>query len=310
VATSSAIDPGGSGPQSVEAAAALLAGPLSGLFDDTANLADADPSPLAALVLHAMLTGDVTPLLAWFAAAGETASPGLVVLDTADEVPLVPGDHLSADDVAHLVRLIGRGSTLPGTGQAGAVTLPCSLYAAAGEDDVRLLLARLVQLFAPGVPCVPVEGLLPLRLPAQDGTAAALRRPVVEAVLRLIRLRREHPAFGGRLDCGPGRLVPAQATSAEGGAPSRPLTAVELRAQLGGPQVLRGRRDDALAGPVPEPATPASAAWLRWVDGEHQVVLQIVPDQDTFRLALTTQSGWAVATSVREVCLLELQAAG
>jgi sucrose phosphorylase len=83
------------------------------------------------------------------------------------------------------------------------------------RDDLRYLLARAVQFFLPGVPQVYYVGLLAgsndLELLARSGVGRdinrhyyteaeleiALARPVVRELCRLIRLRNEHPAFGG-----------------------------------------------------------------------------------------------------------------
>ena len=83
-------------------------------------------------------------------------------------------------------------------------------------DDDADLVARAVQFFLPGVPQVYYVGLLAghndMALLQKSGVgrdinrhrytpaeiAADLQRPVVQALLGLIRLRNEHPAFGGQ----------------------------------------------------------------------------------------------------------------
>jgi sucrose phosphorylase len=90
-------------------------------------------------------------------------------------------------------------------------------FSALDGDENAYLVARLIQLFAPGIPQVYYVGLL---AGANDEAAvqahgegrainrhdyslaeveSALRRPVVQRLLRLIRLRNEHPAFRGEL---------------------------------------------------------------------------------------------------------------
>ncbi len=90
-------------------------------------------------------------------------------------------------------------------------------YSALGEDDTAYLLARALQLFAPGIPQVYYVGLLAGKNDARAVAAAGdgrainrhnytageaerdLRKPVVQRLLALIRLRNEHPAFRGAL---------------------------------------------------------------------------------------------------------------
>lgn len=288
------------------AAAALLAGPLADL---SAAAEPAAPGELAALVLHAAGGGDVAPLLAWLTDAAGRRWPHPVVLDVAAGVPLAAGSYLGqaeVDALAAAIRALGDVPATVADGPTGPeTTVGVTLYDALGRDDVRLLLARLVQLFAPGVPCLSPEALVCLpaagTLPVgEDAVAALLRRPVMDAVLRVVRLRQEHPAFAGTFDCGPGVVPVGEEAGAAAGVEPVPdgtcLTAAELRALVGGPAQAR-RALDADA----DPDDTVRAAWLRWRDGEHQVVLQIVPEQDAFRLAVTTGSGWACARSVREV---------
>ncbi len=93
--------------------------------------------------------------------------------------------------------------------------MSCTAYDAVGRDDQRYLLARLLQLFTPGIPQIYYVGLLAgsnePELAARTGDAReinrrsytesevveALRQPVVQALTRLIRFRTTHPAFDG-----------------------------------------------------------------------------------------------------------------
>ena len=103
------------------------------------------------------------------------------------------------------------------------------------RDDRRYLLARLIQFFTPGIPQVYYVGLLAGRNAADAPpvpTAAeinrrryttaqvddALRRPVVRALVGLIRFRNRHPAFGGGFslpDAPAGELAMAWRAGAE-----------------------------------------------------------------------------------------------
>jgi sucrose phosphorylase len=91
----------------------------------------------------------------------------------------------------------------------------CTFYDALGRHDDAYLLARAVQFFLPGVPQVYYVGLLAggNDIALLDRTGAGrdinrhyydaaevelnLRRPVVQRLIELIRLRNAHPAFGG-----------------------------------------------------------------------------------------------------------------
>lgn len=104
----------------------------------------------------------------------------------------------------------------------------CSYYSALGDDDGAYLLARAVQLFAPGIPQIYYVGLLAgkndLKLLEETKVgrninrhyytlpeiAQEVRRPVVGELLRLMKFRNEHPAFGGEFTleaCGENQLT-------------------------------------------------------------------------------------------------------
>jgi sucrose phosphorylase len=130
---------------------------------------------------------------------------------------LVPPSELE-----RLVETIHRnsgGSSRLATGAAASnldlYQVNCTFYDALARSDRDYLLARLLQLFVPGVPQIYYVGLLAgendLALLARSGAGrdinrhyyrhddvlAALRRPVVANLCALIRLRNTHPAFGG-----------------------------------------------------------------------------------------------------------------
>jgi sucrose phosphorylase len=91
----------------------------------------------------------------------------------------------------------------------------CTFLDALGGGETEYLIARALQFFAPGIPQVYYVGLLgganDMELLARTGvgrdinrhyyTAAeiesALRRPLVQKQIELIRLRNTHPAFAG-----------------------------------------------------------------------------------------------------------------
>jgi sucrose phosphorylase len=182
----------------------------------------------APLVLHALLTGDGGPLRSWLVRRPANA---VTVLDTHDGIGLVdagPGREaadaglLSTAQLEVLVAAISANSG--GTSRAsrvwagrggGVYQVSCTAYDALGADDRRYLVARLLQLFVPGIPQVYYVGLLAGRnepaLAEATGDAReinrrryteaavteALRQPVVAALAELIRFRNAHPAFGG-----------------------------------------------------------------------------------------------------------------
>lgn len=135
-------------------------------------------------------------------------------------------------DLVESVHENSGGTSRQATGTAAAnvdlYQVNCTFYDALARDDRRYLLARAVQLLTPGVPQVYYVGLLAgsndMERLARTGVGrdvnrhhytpaeveGALGRAVVAAQCRLIRLRNEHPAFGGRFACsggGPGLTV-------------------------------------------------------------------------------------------------------
>ncbi len=104
----------------------------------------------------------------------------------------------------------------------------CSYYSALGDDDDAYLLARAVQMFAPGIPQVYYVGLLAgkndLKLLEETKVGRNInrhyysleeieqetKRPVVKKLLELMQFRNDHPAFDGEFileDCGDNELV-------------------------------------------------------------------------------------------------------
>jgi sucrose phosphorylase len=185
---------------------------------------------LPPLVLHAFYANDAEPLKAWLRISPRNA---VTVLDTHDGIGVIDVGADSADPTGRpgllppaaidaLVETIhtrSNGQSRQATGAAASnldlYQVNCTYYDALGRNDRDYLLARAIQFFAPGVPQVYYVGLLAgvndMELLARTGVgrdinrhyytaaevAQALERPVVQALLRLIRLRNSHPAFGG-----------------------------------------------------------------------------------------------------------------
>lgn len=187
---------------------------------------------LPPLVLHALHAHDPLPLHGWLSQRPRNA---ITVLDTHDGIgvddagpnDLCPGEPglLTADQIDALVGSIhaaSGGTSLLATGAAASnvddTQINCTFYDALGADDDRYLLARLIQLFVPGIPQIYYVGLLAGRndveLLRRTGVGrdvnrhrytaaeidAELRRPVVRALLSALRLRMSHPAFAGEFD--------------------------------------------------------------------------------------------------------------
>jgi sucrose phosphorylase len=187
---------------------------------------------LPPLLLHALYSGDAAPLRQWLDIRPANA---VTVLDTHDGIGVVdvgpdqmgegrPG-LLSPDEVGALVEGIhdrSGGQSRQATGWAASnvdvYQVNCTYYDALGRDDAAYLLARAVQFFTPGIPQVYYVGLLAgcndMDLLARTGVgrdinrhrytrdeiARDLARPVVSALVGLIRFRNTHPAFSGTFD--------------------------------------------------------------------------------------------------------------
>ena len=206
---------------------------------------------LPPLVLHALTAADTGPLSAWLDIRPDNA---VTVLDTHDGIgvvdvgtsPLVPGAPglLSAEQIDALVETIhtnSRGGSRAATGAAASnldlYQVNCTFYDALGGNDRAYLLARLLQLFVPGIPQVYYVGLLAgtndLDLLSRTGVGRnvnrhyydnreiedALDRPLVRTLLDALRARNSHPAFKGHFSWrADGPVIVLQWESADGAA--------------------------------------------------------------------------------------------
>ncbi|UZN03104.1 sucrose phosphorylase [Cellulomonas sp. S1-8] len=187
---------------------------------------------LPPLVLHALTAHDLDPLAGWLAIRPGNA---VTVLDTHDGIGIVdvgpsdlrPGEPglLAPEKIDALVEHIhanSGGTSRQATGAAASnldlYQVNCTFYDALARDDRRYLLARLMQLFVPGIPQVYYVGLLAgsndMDLLAATGVgrdvnrhhftpdevADALTRPAVRGQLAALRLRSSHPAFDGEFE--------------------------------------------------------------------------------------------------------------
>ncbi|MBP1688842.1 MAG: Sucrose phosphorylase, partial [Deltaproteobacteria bacterium] len=184
---------------------------------------------LPPLVLHALFKGDGRPLARWLAISPRNA---VTVLDTHDGIGVIdvgadsggqPG-LLPPEDIDDLVDTIharSNGQSRQATGAAASnldlYQVNCTFYEALGRRDTEYLIARTLQLFAPGIPQVYYVGLLAgsndMELLARTGVGrdinrhyytpvevqAAMARPVVQSQIGLMRFRNTHPAFAGQV---------------------------------------------------------------------------------------------------------------
>lgn len=190
---------------------------------------------LPPLVLHTLYTRNATRLKRWIEIRPTNA---VTVLDTHDGIGVVDVDGerrphgapglLPPEDIEALVDTIhqrSRGESRQATGAAAnnldLYQVNCTFYDALGRSDSEYLIARAIQCFVPGIPQIYYVGLLAggndLDLLRRTGvgrdinrhyyTAGELRqqmmRPVVQALLALLRIRNTHPAFLGSFQPAP-----------------------------------------------------------------------------------------------------------
>lgn len=182
---------------------------------------------LPPLVLHALFCAKAGPLARWLEISPRNA---MTVLDTHDGIGVIDvGAHadgrpglLAPEAIDALVETIHArtgGESRQATGAAASnldlYQVNATYYDALGRRDDEYLIARAIQFFAPGIPQVYYVGLLgganDMALLARTGVgrdinrhyyrreevAAALQTPLVRALFALMRLRNDHPAFGG-----------------------------------------------------------------------------------------------------------------
>ena len=180
---------------------------------------------LPGLLLDALETGSAGHLAGHLARSPERQ---FTMLDCHDGIPVRPDldEILRPRELLRLADLVERQggnvnrilSDAHADGGVDVHQLNCTYYSALDRDDDRYVAARAIQLFARGVPQVYYVGLLAGENDHQavtesgDGRSinrhdytvsdveAAIRRPVVQRILDLVRLRNVEPVFSGRLD--------------------------------------------------------------------------------------------------------------
>jgi sucrose phosphorylase len=184
---------------------------------------------LPPLVLHALLARDLDPLARWLAVRPRNVVSvldthdgiGVVDVGTNDLRPGAPGllSDAQIDALVEQVHVNTVGASQLATGASASnldlYQVNTTFYDALGSDDDRHLIARMLQLFLPGIPQVYYVGLLAgandTALLAESSVGRDINRhryttseieeklaaPVVRATLAVLRLRATHPAFAG-----------------------------------------------------------------------------------------------------------------
>lgn len=188
---------------------------------------------LPMLMLHGLMTGRTDRLAHWMRICPRRQ---FTTLDTHDGIGVVDVAGLLDDDEIDLVRervnrkvehlqqyvALPPGIVKMSGAKARQYQLMSTYYSALDEDDDAYLLARVVQLYAPGIPQVYYVGLLAgandeeairrLGEPrsvnrhnyTEEEIAARVSHPMLQKLFKVMRLRNTHPAFDGELEVAEG----------------------------------------------------------------------------------------------------------
>ncbi len=181
---------------------------------------------LPPLVLHAIFNRTSTYLKNWLEISPRNA---ITVLDTHDGIGVIDvgssdgqSGLLPEEDIDKLVNQIHencKGQSRQATGKAASnldlYQVNCTYFDALGQHENDYLLARAIQFFVPGIPQVYYMGLLAesndMKLLAKtevgrdinrhyftgNELSNAIKKNVVQKLLKLIKFRNSHPAFNG-----------------------------------------------------------------------------------------------------------------
>lgn len=181
---------------------------------------------LPMLMLHALYTGRTDRLLHWFSICPRKQ---FTTLDTHDGIGVIDVAGLLAEEEIDFVRDIVNARIEKfrpyfkapiarmkvNNKEAKQYQLMCTYYSALGEDDMAWLLARSIQLFAPGIPMVYYVGLMAGENDGEgvikDGEPRSLnrhnfstkeveeriKRPVLQQLYKIMRFRNSYEAFCG-----------------------------------------------------------------------------------------------------------------
>ena len=177
---------------------------------------------LPMLLLHALFTGETKNLAHWLNICPRNQ---FTTLDTHDGIGVVDVRGLLTDEQIDRTKeiiyaknpLSQKLVTTAAYKSLDIYQINCSYYSALGNNDAAYLLARAVQMFAPGIPQVYYVGMLAgendieLVEATKNGRdinrhsytveeiSREVKRPVVRALFNLMKFRNDFPAFQG--DC-------------------------------------------------------------------------------------------------------------
>ena len=182
---------------------------------------------LPPLILHALFKADSQPLAKWLSISPRNA---VTVLDTHDGIGVIdvgadndgtPGLLVpeAIDNLVETIHKRSNGQSKIATGAAAnnldLYQVNCTFLDALGGGEAEYLISRAIQFFAPGIPQVYYVGLLgglnDMELLERTKVGRdinrhyytneeidnALKQPLVQKLIELIRLRNSHPAFNG-----------------------------------------------------------------------------------------------------------------
>jgi len=187
---------------------------------------------LPGLIIDALERGTCRPLTRWIREMESRGIQTINMLGCHDGIPVLdlagwedsPGLLSDAEIDALIERIMARGGQVKNLYGADGKKIAyyqinATYFSALGEDEQKLLLARAIQLFVPGIPQIWYLDLFAGKndYAAADSAGTAghkeinrttltvedidrgLKRPVVENQLRLMRLRNTSSAFDGHL---------------------------------------------------------------------------------------------------------------
>jgi sucrose phosphorylase len=178
---------------------------------------------LPMLLLHALYTGETASLVHWLQICPRRQ---FTTLDTHDGIGVVDVHGLLTDEQVENTKKflyannagVKKIHTTEKYQNLDIYQINCTYYSALGNNDNAYLVARAVQMFAPGIPQVYYVGLLAGRNDFRlmestkhgrdinrhaytiEEIAREIKRPVVRKILKLMRFRNEFPAFDGECE--------------------------------------------------------------------------------------------------------------